>query len=289
MEMPVRTYAEEEESSKVLAEVGKEKITEADISSRMELMPPQFRARYETPQGKKGLLEQTIKFSLLSQQARALGIDKREDVAKKIKDISDNIIIQELTKQEITDKITVSDKDIEQYYQENTKEFLKPEKVKAYLILFEVKEDTSPEEKKAKEKKAQETLARLKKGEDFEKLARELSEDKRSKKRGGTTGFFARGRRKNTYGEIFEEKAFSMKPGELSDVFEDKKGYYIIKVAEKKEEKQQTLEDVKKRIERRLKQQKQKDAYDNYLAELEKKFPVKIMEESPEESPKKTD
>ena len=115
MAMPVMSYAEQKGSDKVLAKVGKEKITEADIFSKISMLPPQFRARYETPEGKKKLLDQTVKFSLLSQEARNLGIDKKEDVAKKIKEIADNIIIQELTKQEIADKITVTDKEIKTY------------------------------------------------------------------------------------------------------------------------------------------------------------------------------
>ena len=73
MAMPVMSYAEQKGSDKVLAKVGKEKITEADIFSKISMLPPQFRARYETPEGKKKLLDQTVKFSLLSQEARSLG------------------------------------------------------------------------------------------------------------------------------------------------------------------------------------------------------------------------
>jgi len=276
MTMPVMSNAHQKGSDKVLAEVGKEKITEADIFSKIFMLPPQFRARYETPEGRKKLLEQTVKFSLLSQEARKLGIDKKEDVSKKIKEIADNIIIQELTKQEIADKITVTDEDIKTYYKKNKGDFIKPEKVKANLILFEVKEDDTPAVKKEKKKQANKTLKRLKKGEDFEALAKELSDDKRTKKRGGSTGFFSKGKRKNTYGEIFEKKAFSLKKGEMSDVFEDKKGFYIIKVADKKPQKEQTLEEVKTKIERRLKQEKQKDSYESYIEGLKKKYPVKI-------------
>lgn len=275
---PVTSYGKDENSGKVLAVVGKQKITKADIFAKISMLPPQFRTRYETPEGQKKLLEQTVKFSLLSQEAKRIGIDKRADVAQKIKEITDNIIIQELTKQEISDKVTATDEDIKKYYQENEEEFIKPEKVKANLILFEVKEADKPEVKKAKEQKARNALKKLKKGSDFEELAKALSEDKRTKKRGGSTGFFSKGKRKNTYGEKFEEKAFSLKPGAMSDVFEAKNGYYIIKVADKKAQQKQTLDEVKSKIERRLKQNMQKEAYENYLEELEKKYPVKYIE-----------
>ncbi len=68
-------------SNKVLAVVGKEKITEADVFAPIATMPPQFRSRYETPDGKKKLFERSVQMSLLSQEARLLGFDKKEDVA----------------------------------------------------------------------------------------------------------------------------------------------------------------------------------------------------------------
>jgi len=66
----------------------------------------------------------------------------------------------------------------------------------------------------------------------------------------------------------------------LSDVFSGKNGYYIIKVAERKEQKQQTLEEAKPRIERTLKQEKQKKAFDDYLESLKKRYPVQIKDAS---------
>ncbi len=270
----------ENRSDKVLATVGDVKITEADLYSKVSMLPPQFRARYETPEGKKRLLDQTVKFTLLSREARRLGIDKKEDVARKIKEIVDNIIIQDLTKQEITDKIKVSDDDVKKYYSENKEKFVKPEKVKVRLIFFEAKEDASDALKNEKKKKAGEILGKIKKGADFEKLAKEVSEDKRTRKRNGNTGFFSKGKRKNTYGDKFEEIAFSLEAGKISDVFESKNGFYIVQFVEKKVEKQQSLDDVKNKIERKMKQEKQKEAYEKYLEVLKKKSPVKILEKS---------
>jgi len=275
---PAACAAEEQKADTVLATVGKEKITQADLDAKVTMLPPQFRDRYDTPEGKQKLLDQVVKFSMLSQEARALGLHKREEIAQRIKEITDNIIIQELTKQEVTDKVTASDAEIENYFKENKQEFAKPEKVKVNLILFEVKGDATPEQKKEIEKKAKETLKQLKKGEDFAKLAGELSADKRTNKRGGDTGFFARGRRSNTYGEVFEQKAFGLKPGELSDVFEDKGGFFIVKVAEKKAEEAQSLEESRKKIERQLTQEKQKQHYDAFVESLKKKYPIKMMQ-----------
>jgi peptidyl-prolyl cis-trans isomerase C len=69
-----------------------------------------------------------------------------------------------------------------------------------------------------------------------------------------------------------------MKPGETSGVVKSKDGFYIIKVVDKKAEKKQTLDEVRPRIERTLKQSMQKEVYDKYLESLKKKYPVKIMD-----------
>ena len=103
------------------------------------------------------------------------------------------------------------------------------------LIFFQALADMSADMKKAQQKKAEDVLKRLRKGEEFGVLAKALSDDKRTKKRGGSSGFFSKGKRINSYGEAFEQKAFSLKVGEISDVFEAKNGFYILKVVEKKE------------------------------------------------------
>jgi len=268
------------EASKVYATVGSETITQADIDAKTSMLPPQFRARYETADGKKKLVEQLTKMSLLSQEARRLQLDKKEEVAKRIKEIADNLIIQELIKQEVIDKIKVNDADLEKYYKEHQQEFIEPEKVKVNIIQFKLKDNATPEEKIAQKKKAAQALKRLKKGDDFEKVAKEVSEDERTKNSGGNTGFFSKGKRMNTYGEKVEEKAFALKTGQISDIIEEKNGDYIIKVGEKKPQKEETFQEAKPKIERRMQQENQRKAYDTYLDSLKNRYPVKINEEN---------
>lgn len=270
--------ADPEAGAEVLATVGSQTITAADLEEKLSMLPPQFRSRYESPEGRQKLLDQSIKFSLLAQEARAEGIDKRPDVARKIEEVTSNIIIQELTKERITEAVAVSDEDIATYYEEHKDSYLRPEKVKASLIHIQVPGNATDDVKNEKRELAETALKRVRGGEDFDTVAKEVSEDKRTKRRGGNTGFFSRGRRAKIYGDGFEEKTFALKTGEVSDVFEAKDGYYIVSVTDRKEEHQQTMDEVRARIERTVKQEKQKDAYEQYLEALRKKYPVSVTE-----------
>ena len=225
--------------------------------------------------GRQQLLDQVVLISLLSQEARRLGIDKQDEVAKKIKEMTDNIIVQELTRQQVSSDISISDEEIAAYYQANKEEFVRAEQINTSVIMFAAPAGAAPEVKEKKESLARETLKRLKKGADFAEVAREVSEDQRTQRRGGTTGFFAEGRRERMYGKKFEDVAFALKQGEMSDVLETEFGYCIVRLDERQPRTEQSLAEAKSKIERKLQQTKQKEAYDSYVEGLKKKYPVK--------------
>lgn len=259
----------------VLATVGEETITRADLEARTAMLPPQIRSRFETPTGRQQLLDQVVLVSLLSQEARSLGIDKQDEVAKRIKEMTDNIIVQELTRQQVPTDISIPDEEIAAYYEANKNDFVRAEQINASVIMFAAPPTIGPEEKEKKQNLARETLARLKKGADFAEVAREVSEDQRTQRRGGITGFFAEGRRTRMYGKKFEEVAFALKQGEMSDVFETEFGYFIVRLDDRQPRTEQSLAEAKSKIARKLQQTKQKEAYEKYVEGLKEKYPVK--------------
>ncbi len=118
--------------------------------------------------------------------------------------------------------ISVSEEEIQQEWNQTAHE----ETVDASHILFGIEDPTQDAEIKAK---AEAVLKRARSGEDFAELAKEFSDDSGSASRGGNLGAFPRGSMVKT----FEEAAFSLKPGEISDLVKTDYGYHIIKVLQR--------------------------------------------------------
>jgi len=148
------------------------------------------------------------------------------------------------------DKVDISQEEIKAYYEENIDDFFVQQQVKARHILSKVPPDADSTKVEEARKRAEEILARAKKGEDFASLAEKYSEGPTAKK-GGDLGYFPRGR----MAKQFEDAAFSLKPGELSTVVRTQFGFHIIKVEDVKQERTQSLDEVRKSIESTLRDQ----------------------------------
>ena len=98
-------------------------------------------------------------------------------------------------------------------------------------------------------KQAEDILAKARAGADFAELAKKYSEDEDSAKKGGDLDYFGKGRMVPQ----FEQKAFSMQPGEISDLVKTQFGYHIIKLVDKKAAETKPLAEVRSQIEDQLK------------------------------------
>ena len=177
--------------------------------------------------------------------------------------IRDQIMVSKITRFEIGNRVKVSEKSIIKYYKENQKEFWQEEKVKARHILFIAERGSSEKIRREKLQQAKKILLKLRKGNDFAKLAMKYSEDI-SASNGGDVGFVGRGKMVPE----FEEAVFNLKPGQVSDIVKTEYGYHIIKVEEVLPGKTLTLKDVKNRIHQILTMQMQKQVYDVWMNEL---------------------
>jgi peptidyl-prolyl cis-trans isomerase D len=152
------------------------------------------------------------------------------------------------------DEVTFDEIELEKYHRRHLDQFEILEKIKASHILIKVDEaadETIREEKKAF---AEKLLEEVKSGKDFAELARVNSDDAASAVKGGNLGYFTRG----SMVKPFEQAAFSMKPGDISEVVETTFGYHIIKVEEYTEPGVRSLEESMDEVKAGLRQQKAK-------------------------------
>ena len=245
----------------------------------------------QIPEIKKEVLENLINRELLYQESQGKGINEQVMTLKKrfpseaefksalmkanlseaaIKaQIKRGLAIQQFIDAHIAQKATVSDQEIKAFYESRPALFKQPEQVRASHILIKVEPQADESQKTAARKKIEEIQQRLQKGEDFAALAQEFSQCPSSAK-GGDLGYFRRGQMVKP----FEEAAFALKPGEVSDVVETKFGYHLIKVIEKKPETTIAYEDIKDRLEQYLKQEKVQKEVSLYAQKLKEKAKV---------------
>ncbi|MDH4470903.1 MAG: peptidylprolyl isomerase [Verrucomicrobiae bacterium] len=168
-------------------------------------------------------------------------------------------------KEQIQGKDTVTDADAQKFYNENIKQFENPEMVKASHILFLVPQGASDSVVKAKEAAAKAAIERANKGEDFSKLAAELSEEPGAKQRAGDLGFFS----KSQMVPEFATAAFDQKVGSVSATpVKTKFGFHIIKVTEKKPAGTASFAEVKPNIIAYLQNQKRRAAFKAEMEQL---------------------
>ncbi len=141
------------------------------------------------------------------------------------------------------DEVSVSNQQVTDYYEENIEIYKEKKKVKARHILFKLEQNASEEDEKKVKARAQEVLEKARKGEDFATLAKTYSEGP-TKEKGGDLGTFTQGQMVKP----FEEAAFKMKEGEVSDLVKTSFGYHIIKVEDVKEAYTKEFEEVRGQI-----------------------------------------
>jgi len=169
-------------------------------------------------------------------------------------EIKESIDVQllALTLDDIARQVSVPPAELQSYYEQNKASFAEPEQRRASHILLTVGEGGSAKDKDGARKLAQELLAKVKaQPEDFAKLAQQYSKDPGSAANGGDLGFFGRG----MMVKPFEDAAFALKPGEISDIVETDFGLHLIRITETKGGAALPFEQVKQKIESSFRQQ----------------------------------
>ena len=137
-------------------------------------------------------------------------------------------------------KVAVPPADIERAYNNNSEQYTTPEQVRASHILLK----TEGKDDAAVKAKAEDLLKQAKAGSDFAELAKKHSEDEGSAKSGGDLDYFQRGKMVAE----FDQAAFAMQPGQVSDLVKTQYGYHIIKLVDRKPATTRTLAEVRQQL-----------------------------------------
>ncbi|MBI4394619.1 MAG: SurA N-terminal domain-containing protein [Candidatus Omnitrophica bacterium] len=294
---------------RVAAVVNNEVITQSEFDVIFRPIYEQLQKTYQGPnlqaeleKLRLQLLNQLIEDRLVYQEAQKLGIEVSDseiqeelssfksqfpdqtrfeqemekagiqlaDLEKRVKE---RISIAKLHQGLIRGRVVVSPNETEQYYKDHPEEFVQKEQVEVWSI-------TLPKGKEAVEKgmmdeavkrKAEQFIAQLKKGADFEKLAKENSKDVHAEQ-GGFMGFIQRG----DLVDSIDQLLFSLPKGSISDVLETENNYHIFKVGEKREASHKSFKEAESEISDKLFRQKAHERFVQWMDELKKKSYISI-------------
>lgn len=261
------------EEQGVLARIGNKKITTADLNKIIGYYEQEQQKVIEkNPQLKETILWQIVQSTVISKIAKDKGFDKRPDIKGQQEMLLNNFLATQYLQKVIIDKVAVSEAKAQSYYKEHSDVFKTPEMIRARHILIKTDPSASEEDKKKLKAKAEKVVEKLKKGEDFAKLALEVSDDPGTKAKGGDLDFFPKG----TMIPAFEEAAFALKPGEMSGLVETEYGYHIIKVEEKKDALLEPYEKIKEKVKDQALQEMRKAAVTDFVEKALKNAKVEI-------------
>lgn len=305
---PISDLSDLKEDS-MIASVNGSVITKSEVDSEREKLTRQFQGKIPPDQMESMLprlwqqaLENLINLRLLNQEADRQNIQlDRETIDKQVEQISsrfpnpekfkEQLSAMGITEEKLRDEIgaslriekllessseeneEVNEKDIKDFYENHPENFQTPERIQASHILLKIDSGDTPEVKEQKRQKLSEIRKQIEDGADFAQMAREYS-DCPSKSRGGDLGLFDRGRMVKP----FEDAAFQLKVGEVSDIVETQFGLHLIKLTDRQEGQVTPLENAREKIVYYLKHQKQEKAINNYLTQLRSKAKIDYSE-----------
>ena len=207
-----------------VAHVGSVSISLDDVQRRLHETPAAYQQYVSTTEGRKQYLQLILREKTVLVKAQGEGIQHdaaykkeiekfKDRQAAQLADYKDTLLVESYLRKLRGKELAATDADVQAYFGQHQDIYLHPQEVMAEHILVNTHDE------------AEQVLARLKKGESFEMLARQVSRDPASAAQGGRLAPFRHG----TLVPEFEEAAFALKKGELSNIVQTQFGFHIIK------------------------------------------------------------
>ncbi|MBQ9091854.1 MAG: peptidylprolyl isomerase [Anaerotignum sp.] len=239
----------------ILATIDGVNITDADIDAYIKNMPQEQQTYAAYPQFREHVLKQLIAFHLYAKMAVEEKMDETEEFKLMLEKAKKEILAQTAINSVLKD-VTITDEEMQKFYEENPDHFAEAESAHAKHILVDTEE------------KAMEIMESIAKGEvAFEDAAKEFSSCP-SNAQGGDLGEFGRGQMVPE----FDQVAFEAEIGKVVGPVKTQFGYHLIKVEGRKEASVMAFDTVKEYIQGTLLQQKQNEVYTAKYNELYEKY-----------------
>ncbi|MCI0499959.1 MAG: peptidyl-prolyl cis-trans isomerase [Planctomycetales bacterium] len=273
---------------KIVAEIGAEKITNADLDALIEkaiddqlaplaaFMTAEQRdeqktkvlEQYKAPSARQEFLQSWLVQEVLYRQAMEEELSEQPDVKRFIEGVVRGALSQQLMNKELADKIHITESDLQTYYQANKADYVEPAKARIGHILVKDRPQ------------ADELIKRINNGEDFGELAKAFSADPNTQDSGGMMDAdVKKGDDVPGIGKSAElnEKILAADTGDvLQEPFKTEKGWEIIKVCQKDSPRQKTFEEVKQQVTSSLLNQKRQDVQGDLIRQMMDKYGVII-------------
>ncbi len=245
---------------KILAKVGALTVTEKEVDDFLIELGARGQG-YNTPEGRRAILEQIISSKLLLLDARHNLFETEPEFKAELAKLRENLLIN-YAGNKVLASVKVNDEDVKKYYEDNLDKFRQGETVNADHILVE------------SEEKALEILAKIESGEvSFGDAAKEYSSCP-SGQRGGNLGDFGRGQMVPE----FDTAVFELEVGEITKTpVKTQFGYHLIKLNSKSESSVMPYEEIAPQLSEMVLNEKRREAYERKINQLKILYPVELI------------
>jgi peptidyl-prolyl cis-trans isomerase C len=262
---PTKHGLSAEQAALPLVKVADETVTVGEFAATIADKNPYLRARYASPERRRELLEELVKFELLGREAKRRGLDQLPEVERARR----QVMVQQLMKAEFDDKVKssdVTDAEIQAYYDAHPGEFHKPAQVRASWLVVKDEQKARRLLKQLQEKPTEQEL--------FRELVRKESEDKVSAARDGDLAFFSLPKDRvpgdPTVPDAVAEAAFTLaNVGDYAaEPVKVPQGHAIVRLTGKRKALERTLEQARRTVQNKLWREKREAAIAAFLANL---------------------
>ena len=245
--------------SRILAAMGHLNVTEAEVDAMIASLSQRGK-NYNTPEGRRIVLDQLIQQKLILLDATRNLLEREPEFKAQLAKVKDDLLVNYAVSKTLS-SVRVTEEEIQKYYAENPDDFRSEKAVNASHILV------------ADEMEAKNILAQIQAGEiTFEEAAKKHSTCP-SGVEGGNLGDFGQGQMVPE----FDEACFSMEEGELRGPIQTQFGYHLIRLNKIHEASQLKLHEVRDEIRARLMGEKQQAAYQSKINQLKILYPVEMF------------